>query len=129
MHRLHRCTLNNSETMEPLTWSRVCPSHCCKSTHMCSHVLCCHYLRSVNIRHSNQLLMLSFRISTYQRFSPYLLADIDQNWLRFWFIILTDFCLGRSLLGQSTVFFCLRKKFYFCSRHVVCLQKGSFKHL
>jgi len=72
MHSLHTHTLHNSETLEPLTWTRVCLSHCCECSLMCSHVLYYHYLISVNIRHSNRLLMVSFCILTYQRFSPYL---------------------------------------------------------
>jgi len=56
MHSLCTHTLHNSETLEHLTWTRVCPSHCCEHTLMCSHVLYCLYLTSVNIRRSNQLL-------------------------------------------------------------------------
>jgi len=35
----HTCALPNSETLEPLTWTRVHPSHCYQHTLMCSHVL------------------------------------------------------------------------------------------
>jgi len=72
MHGLCTCTLRNSETLEPLTWIRVCPSHCYTHSPSLSfllsllrtHVLCCHYWTWVNIQHSNQSLDLSFCIST-----------------------------------------------------------------
>jgi len=71
LHSFHTCTLHNSETLEPLTWIRVLPSNCCERTLKPSHVLYCHYWISVNIQHSNQLLVLSFCISTLQCVSPY----------------------------------------------------------
>jgi len=47
------CTLHNDETLEPLTWARVRPSHCYEYTIECSHVLWLAYLSSVNIQDSN----------------------------------------------------------------------------
>ncbi len=56
MHGLNTCTSHNSETLEPLTWSRVCPSLCYKHKLECSRVL--EYFRSVSIRHSNRTLSM-----------------------------------------------------------------------
>jgi len=53
MHSLCICTLHNSKTLDPLTWTRVRPSHCYEHTRNCSHVLYRLYITSVNIRHSN----------------------------------------------------------------------------
>jgi len=72
MHGLWTCILHNSETLEPLTWIRVRPSHhyahslslslslslSFSRTHVLYHV----HWTSVNIRHSNRSLDLSFRI-------------------------------------------------------------------
>ncbi len=73
--RFVHITLHNSETLESLTWIRVHPSYCYNSSLSfplsCTHALYCDYWTSVNIRHSNQSLNLSFFISTYQCVSPY----------------------------------------------------------
>jgi len=50
MHGLCTCTLHTSETLEPLTWTRKCPSCCYERTLTRSQVLCCHYWTSVNIQ-------------------------------------------------------------------------------
>jgi len=56
MNSLRTCTLYNSETLEPLTWSRVCPSFCYEHTFERYHVLYLPYLTSVNLQQSNCLL-------------------------------------------------------------------------
>jgi len=56
MHSLRMCTLYNSQTLEPLTWTKVRPSHCCEHTLKFWHVLYCLYLTTVNVKHSNQSL-------------------------------------------------------------------------
>ncbi len=68
--RFVHITLHNSETLESLTWIRVRPSHRYAFSLSLSlplsrsHVLYRVYWTSVNIRHSNRSLNLSFRIST-----------------------------------------------------------------
>jgi len=74
IHGLCTCTLHNSETLEPLTWIRVCTSHHYARTLSLSlslsrtHVLYRDYWTSVNIRNSNRSLDLSFlyiNLATY----------------------------------------------------------------
>ncbi len=40
MHSLSTCTLHNNQTLEPLTWTRVHPSHCCERTLFRVHMFC-----------------------------------------------------------------------------------------
>ena len=116
MHGLHTCTLHNSETLEPLTWTRVCPSHCYKCTLMCTHVLFCNNWTSVNIWLSNRSIVLSFHISTkltlYTNSSLYLfiyLSEWHQNdfssfhrmFHRFRFVI--DSCTLKSTGSPSFI--------------------------
>ncbi len=66
MHGLGACTLHNSEGVEPLTWTRVQPTHCCERTVM--QALSCYALSS-------------FNISKYTSFKPIIcvvILSIDQ---------------------------------------------------
>jgi len=51
MHSLRTSTLHISKNMEPLTWTKVCPSHFYECTLTHSYVLYCHYWSSVS-RHT-----------------------------------------------------------------------------
>ncbi len=91
LHGLSTCTLHNSETLEPLTWIRVCPSHryvrilslSLSLSLVRTHVLYSVYWTSVNIRHSNQSLDLSFRISTKLHISPYRASSCINHHLKY----------------------------------------------
>jgi len=86
------CRVCTHENLEPLTCTRIRPSHFREGTLMCSHVLYYLYLTSVNIRHSNRLFVLSFHISNYQWISPYSICHLN--------LACIDYC---SLLVFSNV--------------------------
>jgi hypothetical protein len=129
MHGLHTCTLHNIETLEPLTWIWVRPSLCYRHPTLAhTHALYCHYWTSVNIRHSNRLLDLtwpsnvSHLIST-QSWYFFRLADptasatkkkpnLLPNWPK-WFMYYIFSPLGLIHTRHFCTQYCDKKIFYF----------------
>jgi len=146
MHGLHTCTLHNSESLEPLTWTRVCPS--VTSTLFLSLVHTCFVLSLLNISKYMKFKLITRVVLSCIDLATYLTLKIwnarPVNSTKFWFFMLlfdlctfnnATFCVIRHLKANFSIgtrvrgieFGFLLKSAYYCCQTKLYLQTSLSK--